>query len=124
MEHDIRIVALDLDGTLLDSAKRLSEANRVALADALLLRPRVLLLDDFLSGLDSEMRDAAGSVLSVAAAFSSVIATGHELDDLAKWTTRFLVLGDGVISSSVPAAGVDKAVLRGRLSAALKGGVA
>lgn len=98
--------------------------KRVALADALLLRPRVLLLDDFLSGLDSEMRDAAGSVLSVAAAFSSVIATGHELDDLAKWTTRFLVLGDGVISSSVPAAGVDKAVLRGRLSAALKGGVA
>ena len=34
MEHDIRIVALDLDGTLLDSAKRLSEANRAALADA------------------------------------------------------------------------------------------
>ena len=34
MEHDIKIVALDLDGTLLDSAKRLSEANRAALADA------------------------------------------------------------------------------------------
>ena len=34
MEHDIRIIALDLDGTLLDSAKRLSEANRAALADA------------------------------------------------------------------------------------------
>ena len=34
MKHDIRIVALDLDGTLLDSAKRLSEANRAALAEA------------------------------------------------------------------------------------------
>lgn len=33
-EHDIRIIALDLDGTLLDSAKRLSDANRAALADA------------------------------------------------------------------------------------------
>ena len=30
----IRIIALDLDGTLLDSEKRLSEANRTALADA------------------------------------------------------------------------------------------
>ena len=31
---DIRIIALDLDGTLLDSEKRLSEANRDALARA------------------------------------------------------------------------------------------
>ena len=30
----IRIIALDLDGTLLDSEKRLSEVNRTALADA------------------------------------------------------------------------------------------
>ena len=34
MEKDIRIVALDLDGTLLDSAKRLSEGNRAALETA------------------------------------------------------------------------------------------
>ena len=34
MENDIRIVALDLDGTLLDSEKRLSEVNRKALARA------------------------------------------------------------------------------------------
>ena len=34
MEKDIRIVALDLDGTLLDSAKRLSEGNRAALEAA------------------------------------------------------------------------------------------
>ena len=98
--------------------------KRVALADALLLRPRVLLLDDFLAGLDSEMRDAAGSVLSSAAAFSAVIATGHELDDLAKWTTRFLVLRDGAIASSVSAAGVDRTALRQRLDAVLKGGAA
>ena len=31
---DIRIIALDLDGTLLDSDKALSEANRAALAAA------------------------------------------------------------------------------------------
>jgi len=34
MEREVRIVALDLDGTLLDSQKRLSEANRAALAAA------------------------------------------------------------------------------------------
>lgn len=32
--HDIRVIALDLDGTLLDSAKNLSAANRAALAAA------------------------------------------------------------------------------------------
>lgn len=31
MQNDIRIIALDLDGTLLDSQKRLSEANRAEL---------------------------------------------------------------------------------------------
>ncbi|MBR0504219.1 MAG: HAD hydrolase family protein, partial [Kiritimatiellae bacterium] len=31
---DIRIIALDLDGTLLDSDKNLSETNREALAAA------------------------------------------------------------------------------------------
>ena len=97
--------------------------KRVALADALLLRPRVLLLDDFLAGLDREMRLAAGEVLSNAAAFSSVIVTGHELEDFSRWTTRFLVLRDGIISSAVETAGLDMATLRERLDFALKGGV-
>ena len=34
MKKDIKIISLDLDGTLLDSQKRLSEANRAALEDA------------------------------------------------------------------------------------------
>ena len=97
--------------------------KRVALADALLLRPRVLLLDDFLAGLDSEMRDAAGEVISEAAAFSSVIVTGHEVEDLAKWTTRFLVLRNGVVSATIGAAGVDPTEVRKRVVNALKGEV-
>ena len=97
--------------------------KRVAIADAMILRPRVLLLDDFLAGLDGEMRATAGTILSNAVAFSSVIVTGHELDDFAKWTTRFLVLREGIISSSVETAGVDAAVLRERLAAAKGGGV-
>ena len=103
--------------------RRLSSGmkKRVALADALLLRPRVLILDDFLAGLDRGMRSVAGEILSSAAAFSSVIVTGHELEDFAKWTTRFLVLSDGVISASVDAIGIDPAVLRTRLDAAMEG---
>ena len=95
--------------------------KRVALADAMLLRPRVLLLDDFLAGLDRSMREAAGSIVSTVAAFASVIVTGHEIADLAKWTTRFLVLSGGVISSVIPTAGVDDATLVARVDAALKG---
>lgn len=101
--------------------KRLSLGvrKRVALADALLLRPRVLLLDDFLAGLDPVMRRTAGDILSNAAAFSSVIVTGHELDDFMKWTARFLVLKDGVISSTVETAGLGPSQLRPRLDQAL-----
>ena len=95
--------------------------KRVALADALLLRPRVLLLDDFLAGMDRTMRTSAGAVLSSAAAFSGVVVTGHELEDFARWTTRFLVLDGGVITSSIETAGLDEATLRGRLDAALEG---
>ena len=98
------------------------QRKRVAIADAMILRPRVLLLDDFLSGLDGTMREATGALLASAVAFSSVIVTGHELEDLAKWTTRFLVLRDGVVSASVEAAGLDLGVVRERLDAALEGG--
>ena len=97
------------------------QRKRVALADALLLRPRVLLLDDFLAGLDCGMRASAGALLSNVAAFSSVIVTGHELRDFARWTTRFLVLKDGVVSASLETAGLEPDVLRARLSEMLGG---
>ena len=96
--------------------------KRVALADALLLRPRILLLDDFLSGMDLPMRDSAGEILSSSAAFSSVIVTGHDIDDFLRWATRILVLKDGVIACSVTASGSDVNVLRNRLAEALRGG--
>lgn len=97
--------------------------KRVALADAILLRPRVLLLDDFLAGLDHEMRLSMGEILSNAAAFSSVIVTGHEIEDFARWTTRFLVLRDGIVSAVIPTAGAAPAELVERVELALRGGV-
>lgn len=103
---------------------RLSQGvrKRVALADALLLRPRVLLLDDFLAGLDRSMRMTAGAILSDVAAFASVIVTGHEFEDLAQWTTRFLVLDHGVIAAELPTSGADHAVLVEQIDRLLKGG--
>jgi len=98
------------------------QRKRVALADALLLRPRILLLDDALSGLDHDMRMTMGTILSSAAAFSSVIVTGHELEDHARWTTRFLVLKDGIVAASLETAGLETFVLRDRLDMLLAGG--
>jgi len=113
-----------ISGLMREPIFRLSAGlkRRVALADALLLRPRILLLDDFLSGLDREMRAATGAVLSEAASFSSVIATGHDVGDFAEWTTRFLVLSGGTVSATIPTSGADPAELRDRVDAALFGG--
>ena len=111
----------DIQGTQIASLSA-GLKKRVAIADAMILRPRILLLDDFLAGLDHAMRETAGTILSSVVAFSSVIVTGHELEDFARWTTRFLVLRDGVISASVDTAGLDLQTLRGRLDAALEGG--
>lgn len=95
--------------------------KRVQLADALMLRPRVLLLDDFLAGLDRPMRLQVAEILQNAAAFSSVIATGHDIEDMAKWTTRFLVLKDGIIETEIPTSGVEGSALQDRIDTILRG---
>lgn len=113
-----------IEGILRTPLHRLSMGmkKRVAFADALLLRPRVLLLDDFLSGLDAEMREVSGAILSQAAAFSSVVVTGHEIGDLARWTTRFLVLKSGIVANTIESAGADLGELESRVRTALIGG--
>ena len=73
------------------------QKKRVAFADAILLRPRVLLLDDFLAGLDVDMREEMGEILKEVAAFSSVVVTGHELEEMKKWSSRFLHLKEGTV---------------------------
>jgi ABC-type uncharacterized transport system ATPase subunit len=67
------------------------------------------------------MRADMGEIVSAAAAFSAVVVTGHELDDLAKWANRFLVLKDGVISSTITAVGAPPEAVRAKLDAALRG---
>ena len=80
--------------------------KRVALADALLLRPRFLLLDDLLAGLDPATRQSFGRILAAISSFASVVVSGHELDELAQWATKFYVLLDGRLVGAKTVAGV------------------
>jgi ABC-2 type transport system ATP-binding protein len=94
--------------------------RRISLADAILLRPRVLLLDDFFAGLDRTLRIASGEILSAVASFSAVIVTGHEIEDLAKWTTRFEVLKNASICATIPSTGIEIQKTVDRVDTALK----
>lgn len=86
-----------VEGMLRKPIKNLSygQKKRVALADTILLRPRILLLDDFLSGLDLEMRESMSETLKEVAAFSSVLTTGHEMEEMRKWSSRIVRLEGG-----------------------------
>ena len=97
--------------------------KRVALADAILLRPRVILLDDILSGLDRTMRDSVGEIVMSISTFSSVVVTGHDIPDLAKWVKRFLVLSKGRIASVIDTDSLEQAQIAARVDSALKGAI-
>lgn len=95
--------------------------KRVALADAILLRPRTILLDDVFAGLDRTMRFDVIEIIKAVSAFSSVVLTGHEMSDLAKLATRFLVLSDGRISTSISTEALNETEIVSRIDNALKG---
>ena len=80
--------------------------KRVALAEAILLRPRFLLLDDLLAGLDAETRLSVGRILRSVSSFAATIVSGHELDELEELATKFFVLKDGRLLGAKTAAGV------------------
>ena len=67
----------------------------VAVAEALLLRPRFLVMDDVFAGLDESMRGRLSSLFSASNFFASAVVSGHELDAFAGFASRFLVLRDG-----------------------------
>ena len=85
--------------------------KRVALADALLLRPRFLLLDDLLAGLDAVTRASLGRILALVTMFAAVVVSGHELDELEAYANKCLVLKDGRMLGAKTAAGVKTLLL-------------
>ena len=82
------------------------QRKREALADALLLRPRFLLLDDLLAGLDPATRFSFGRILAAISSFAAIIVSGHEIDELASWATKFYVLQSGHVLGAKTASGV------------------
>ena len=87
------------------------QRKRVALADALLLRPRFLLLDDLLAGLDAVTRASLGRILASVSMFAAVVVSGHELDELEAYASKFLVLKDGRMLGAKTAAVVRALLL-------------
>ncbi|MDR2848923.1 MAG: ABC transporter ATP-binding protein [Verrucomicrobiota bacterium] len=95
--------------------------KRVGLADALLTRPKLLLLDDLLAGLDRPQRKKCAEVLAAAAPRSAVVVTGHELADMLGWCTRFVVLHRGRVAATFHADAYGRQALLDRLDAAAGG---
>ncbi len=93
----------------------LGQCKRVALADAILLRPRFLILDDLFSGLDTATRASVSGILSSVSSFSSVLVSGHELDEFAKFAKKFLVLTQSHINEFKTAEEVRKVLQDGRV---------
>jgi ABC-2 type transport system ATP-binding protein len=91
---------LDLVGLSGISAKRIralsgGQRRRVALAQALLGSPPVLILDEPTTGVDPEQRAALRSVLAELARTSTVVLSTHQTEDVAALCERVVVLDRG-----------------------------
>ena len=92
------ICGLDgLAGSVIGTLSR-GQRKRVALADAVLLRPRLLLLDDVFAGLDDSSREAVVSMISSFSVFAAIVVSGHETECFARIGARAVELKGGVVS--------------------------
>lgn len=102
IRHRVReaVAACALGGFIDVPIGRLSrgQRKRVAIAEAALLRPRLLLLDDPFAGLDAASRESVAGLIESFGAFASVVVTGHETDIFARVAARTLELKEGRIS--------------------------
>ncbi len=69
--------------------------RRVALAEALLTLPTVLVLDDPFAGVDAALRLSLGKVIQDVSTHSHVLISGHDPLMLEACCTRFLLLEEG-----------------------------
>lgn len=93
-----RVIDLvDLGAVANRKIRRLSGGmrRRVALAQALLGRPRLLILDEPTAGLDPEQRLRFREVVSQVAAEHTVLLSTHQTDDVAAVCDRVVVLHKG-----------------------------
>ncbi len=72
--------------------------RRVAVAEALLTQPEVLILDDPFAGMDLAFRDAFVGMIKQAAQRSHVLIGGHDLELMSQCCTRFVLVENGRIA--------------------------
>lgn len=73
----------------------LGQRRRVALAEAILTMPEVLILDDPFAGLDATLRARIGETLREVASRSHVLVSGHDPILLKSCCTRFALIEKG-----------------------------
>jgi ABC-2 type transport system ATP-binding protein len=95
--------------------------QRLAIAQTIVHRPRVLLLDEPAAGLDPEARRALSDLITrLAGEGMTIVVSSHILAELEDYSTQMLMVRDGRIAGDgVVAAGVseDAAVVRVQLAA-------
>lgn len=81
--------------------------QRLAIAQTIAHRPRVLLLDEPAAGLDPEARSSLSALISgLAAEGMTIVVSSHILSELEDYSTRMLMIRDGrVAGGGVVAAG-------------------
>lgn len=90
------------------------QRRRVALAQALLGDPALLVLDEPTTGLDPEQRAALRSVLSERGRSSCVLLATHQTEDVAALCDRVVVLGNGRVQFDGPVTALVESA-RGRV---------
>lgn len=86
-----------LSDVLIGSLSR-GQRKCVALADAVLLRPRLLLLDDVFAGLDAASRDSVASMIASFKVFAAIIVSGHDREWFDRIGADVMELEDGRVS--------------------------
>ncbi len=91
------------------SALSRGQRQRLAIAQAIVHRPKVLLLDEPASGLDPEARNSLSHLLtSLAAEGATLIVSSHILSELEDYSTHVLMLNEGRIADHRPLDGAGK----------------
>lgn len=100
--HDEVRRVLDVVGLTSVMHKRIRQLSggmrrRVAIAQALLGSPELLILDEPTAGLDPEQRLRFRELLSTAANGATVVLSTHQTDDVAALCQRVIVMHSGVV---------------------------
>lgn len=93
-------VLCGIEDLLDEPADTLSRGNarRVALAEAVLARPRNLVLDDPFAGMDAQARAAAAATLAALRPHAAVLFATHDFEAVAAMATHVAVLAGGAIA--------------------------